>query len=48
MGIEGGDENTKNCDKGPEGRRVRICTCMREKGYEDGEESGGLIGVGGE
>ena len=30
----------KNCDKGLEGRRVRIC--MREKGYEDGEESGGL------
>jgi len=46
VGIEGGNEDTKNCDKGPEGRRVRIC--MREKGYEDGEESGGLIGVGGE
>jgi len=38
-GIEGGDKNTKNCDKGPEGRSVRIC--MREKGYEDGEDSGG-------
>jgi len=40
VGIEGGDENAKDCDEGPEGRRVRIC--MREEGYEDGEESGGL------
>jgi len=38
--IEGGDENAKNCDEGLEGRRVRIC--MREKGYEDREESEGL------
>jgi len=27
-------------NEGPEGRRVRIC--MREKGYENGEECGGL------
>ena len=40
MGIEGGNENAQNCDEGPEGRRVRIC--MRENGYEDGKESGGL------
>jgi len=40
MGIEGRDENAKNCDEGPEGRRVRIC--MREKGYENGEECGRL------
>jgi len=40
VGIEGGDENAKNCDEGSERRRVRIC--VSEKGYEDGEESGGL------
>ena len=40
MGIEGGNENAQNCDEGPEGRRVRIC--MRDNGYEDGEQSGGL------
>jgi len=38
--IEGGDENAKNCDEGPEGRRMRIY--MWEKGYEDEEECEGL------
>jgi len=38
--IGGGDENAKNCDEGPEGRRMRIC--MWEKGYEDEQECGEL------
>ena len=40
MGIQGGDESTKNCDEGPKGRRVGVC--MREKRCKDGEKSGGL------
>ena len=40
VGVERGDENAKDCNEGPEGRRVRIC--MWEKGYEDREECGGL------
>ena len=39
--IERGDECTKDCDKGPEARRVGVC--MREKRFKD-REVGGVLG----
>lgn len=33
VGIKRGDECTKDCDKGPEARRLGVC--MREKRFED-------------